>query len=364
GYNDNLVGGHPAADVLDPVSSKHPIVLFHSSGHRSVANTMAMREAGITDETADPPGGEIVRGKSGGATGEFLERVPEMVSLLERFPQADQRATKEAFQREFRMFARNGITSIADAGATPEQLNHYRSIMTEGMPVRIYAMVSDAHLPWVMENRGTPGWSDSALKIDTIKLFHGNSLSGRTAWLYKPYVHDPEYYGIPPGRSQKDLNELVQRIHNAGLQLAIHANGDREIDMVLGAIENAQAKNPRPDHRHRIEHGSVVNARILERFLTAKVSLAPHSYVLNHGEKMEEYGEHRWDWMHTNKSALDLGIPVGGNSDHSVSPPNVMERVQSMVTRRARSNGKIYGAAQRVTVHDAFWIWTMGSVYL
>ena len=98
--------------------------------------------------------------------------------------------------------------------------------------------------------------------------------------------------------------------------------------------------------------------------LAADVSLAPHSYVLNHGEKMEEYGEHRWDWMHANKSALDLGIPVGGNSDHGVSPPNVMERVQSMVTRRARSNGKVYGAAQRVTVHEAFWIWTMGSAYL
>ena len=364
GYNDNLVGGHPAANVLDPVSPEHRVVLLHSSGHRSVANTMAMSEAGITDETPDPPGGEIVRGQNGGATGEFLERVPEMGSLLGRLPRADELATKEALQREFRMFARNGITSIADAAATPEQLNHYRLIIAEGMPVRIYAMVSEAHLPWVMENRGTAEWADSAVKIDAIKLFHGNSLSGRTAWLYEPYDHDPEYYGIPPGRSQEDLDELVQRVHDAGLQLAIHANGDREIDMVLGAIENAQANHPRRDPRHRIEHGSVVNARILERMLAANVSLAPHSYVLNHGEKMEEYGEDRWDWMHANKSALDLGIPVGGNSDHGISPPNVMERVQSMVTRRARSNGKVYGAAQRVSVQEAFWIWTMGSAYL
>ena len=364
GYNDNLVDGHPAANVLDPLSPDHLVVLLHSSGHRSVANTPAMNAAGITDETPNPPGGEIVRDQSGRATGEFLERIPEMGSLLARLPQADEPATQEAFQREFRMFARHGITSIADAGVTPEKLNQYRSIIADGMPIRIFAMVSDSHLDWLVANRVTSEWASSPIKIDAIKLFHGNSLSGRTAWLYEPYTHDPDYYGIPPGRSQKDLDALVQRIHDAGLQLAIHANGDREIDMVLEAIENAQAHNPRPDPRHRIEHGSVVNARILDRMLAANVSLAPHSYVLNHGEKMEEYGEQRWNWMHANKSALDLGIPVGGNSDHGVSPPNVMERVQSMVTRRARSNGKVYGAAQRVTVHEALWIWTMGSATL
>jgi len=134
--------------------------------------------------------------------------------------------------------------------------------------------------------------------------------------------------------------------------------------MVLTAFEAAQAANPRKDARHRIEHASVVNQKILDRIKRDEIAIAPHSYELNHGEKFEEYGAQRWEWMHPNKRALDMGIHAGGNSDHPVSPPHVMQRIESLVTRRARSNGKVYGPGQRISPDQAIGLWTMGSAYL
>ena len=154
----------------------------------------------------------------------------------------------------------------------------------------------------------------------------------------------------------------MRRVHEAGFQLAIHSNGDREIDMVLDALEAALKASPRDDHRHRIEHCSIVNPRILERIKRLGVVLALHSYVYEHGDKMEAYGPPRWKMMHVNRTALELGIPVAGNSDAPVSAPHPMLRIQSMVTRRS-AEGKVYGPEQRVTVEQAIRIWTHGSAF-
>jgi predicted amidohydrolase YtcJ len=212
------------------------------------------------------------------------------------------------------------------------------------------------------------GFGDEHLRVGAIKFFHGNSLSGRTCWLYEPYeVINPktgkkDYYGIRPGRSQEDLDKLVYDIHAAGFQVACHSNGDREIDMVLDAIEKALQKLPRSDHRHRIEHCSVVNPGILDRVKSLGVVLALHSYVYDHGDKMEDYGPKRWPMMHPNRSAVEMGIVVAGNSDSPVSAAEPLLRIQSMVTRKT-AEGKVYGPEQKVSVETAIRIWTMGSAH-
>jgi predicted amidohydrolase YtcJ len=365
GYYDNLVGGHPDAKTLDAVSPDHPVILTHSSGHRSVVNSRALAEAGVTRDTPDPAGGGFGRDKAGDPTGIVLERASGAFSAVRaRAPKADPEALREGYMREFRTFVSHGITSIGDAGANPDKIAIYRDLLRAGMPVQIYAMLRADHIDWLIQNQNAPEWRQPGLTLRSIKLFHGNSLSGRTAWLYEPYAHDPTYFGMPPRMSQAELNAVVQRVHDAGLQAAIHSNGDREIDMVLNAFDAAQASKPRADARHRIEHASVVNPAILNRIKRAGVAVAPHSYEINHGEKFEDYGAHRWNWMHPNKSALDMGIPAGGNSDHPVSPPIVMERIESLVTRRARGNGKVYGENQRLSADQAIFLWTMGSAHL
>jgi len=158
------------------------------------------------------------------------------------------------------------------------------------------------------------------------------------------------------------LDKLVYDIHEAGFQVACHSNGDREIDMILDAIEKALQKLPRSDHRHRIEHCSVVNPGILARVKRLGVVLALHSYVYDHGDKMEDYGPRRWPMMHPNRSAVEMGIAVAGNSDSPVSAAEPLLRIQSMVTRKT-AEGKVYGPEQKVSVKAAIRIWTMGSAY-
>ena len=365
GYNDNLVGGHPDARTLDVASPDHAVILVHSSGHRSVVNSRALAEAGVTRETPDPEGGQFERNAMGDPTGIVLERAAGAFSKVrEKAPQASPADIREAYMREFRGFAAYGITSIGDAGLSPEKLEVYRDIINAGMPVQIYAMLRAESVGWLLENREDSSWSLPGLTMRAVKLFHGNSLSGRTAWLYEPYANDPGYYGLPPRMSQSELNAIVKQVHDAGLQAAIHSNGDREIDMVLAAFAAAQDANPRQDARHRIEHASVVNQQILDRIKRDSIAIAPHSYELNHGEKFEEFGSHRWELMHPNKRALEMGIPAGGNSDHPVSPPHVMQRIESLVTRQARSNGKVYGPGQRISPDEAIYLWTMGSAFL
>jgi len=199
------------------------------------------------------------------------------------------------------------------------------------------------------------------LRARSIKLYHGLSLSGRTARLYEAYADRPGYFGLEPQRSQAELNDLIAEIHEAGFQVGVHANGDYEIDMVLNAISHAVGNSGR-ENRHRIEHGSVVNEKILARMKKLGVVLAPHSYVYEKGPMLEAYGEQRWDRMFANASTFEHGIPNAGNSDFPVSGLDPMLRIQSLVTRKSR-HGKVYGPSQRLSVDQALRAYTMGGAY-
>jgi predicted amidohydrolase YtcJ len=188
------------------------------------------------------------------------------------------------------------------------------------------------------------------------------SLSGRTCWLSEPYLDKAGGYGIPPAWSQNDLDALILAIHKAGFQAAVHSNGDREIDMVLTAMERAQERSPRHNARHRIERASVALPPLLERAKNLGMVLALHSYIYEHGDKMEPYGAYRWGLMHPNRSALDIGISVAGTSDYPVSAAEPLLRIQDLATRRS-AEGKVYGPQQIITPEEAIAVWKLGSAY-
>jgi predicted amidohydrolase YtcJ len=223
-------------------------------------------------------------------------------------------------------------------------------------------MLSGGNISGLAERLKSNPPTDSMLRLGTIKIYHGNSLSGRTCWLTDPYVDRPGYYGVAPSRSQIKLDDLVWRIHSAGLQMACHSNGDREIDMVLTAIEQAQARMPRPDARHRIEHCSVVRQDLLERIKRDGVVIVPHSYEWEHGDKLASYGEKRWEWMFPNKRGIDMGIPVAGHSDSPISAADPMLRIQCLLMRTS-AEGIVIAASQRMSAAAALRIWTVGGAY-
>jgi len=369
-YQDTKLGRHPTRVDLDAVSTEHPIVIMHSSGHMGVANSRALAIAGITRETADPPGGAFDRDEGGEPNGICREAALKWV--MSKMPPRPPSREEALAEIDFftRKFLSEGITSVADAKVDPMLIRLYQDALEAGKlnGVRVYMMIEDAYLDGLRSLSLRTGFGDERLRIGAIKIFHGNSLSGRTCWLSEPYeMINPEtgeldYYGIPPDRSQEELDELVFAAHKAGFQCAIHSNGDREIDMVLDAYEKALGKLPREDHRHRIEHCSVATPAILERAKRLDIVLVLHSYIYEHGDKMEAYGERRWPMMHPNRSAHELGIPVAGSSDSPVSGAVPLLRIQSMVTRTT-AEGKTYGPEQRVTAEQAIRIWTLGGAY-
>jgi predicted amidohydrolase YtcJ len=148
----------------------------------------------------------------------------------------------------------------------------------------------------------------------------------------------------------------------AGLQSCIHSNGDREIDIVLDAYEAALKEAPRTNHRHRIEHCSIVNEAILKRIKALDLVIAPHSYLYEHGDKMVNFGSSRWDWMLPNRSLIDQGTVVAGNSDYPISAAVPLWRIHDMVNRTT-AEGKVYGPKQCCTVDQAIRAFTLGSAY-
>lgn len=356
-YDDVKLGRHPNRHDLDQVSTEHPISISHASGHVIAVNSYVLQISGITKETKDPPGGSFDRDPDGTPNGVIREAARRLLKNGEdsrvRIP-PDQEI--KGLLQCFRNYSERGITSVGIAGGSQGSFKNIEAIRDAGNPVRVNFMFSEA------SSKDAKAFADDHLRVGTIKVFHGNSLSGRTCWLSEEYSDRPGYFGIPPARSQDQLDQLFQRLHDAGWQIATHSNGDREIDMVLTAIERAQAKNPRPDARHRIEHASVMNQSLLDRAKKDGVILVFHSYMWEHGDKLASYGEKRLRMIHPYRTALDMGIHVAGHSDSTVSAADPLLRIQDMVTRKG-SNGIAYGPNQRISVEEAIRVWTQDGAY-
>jgi predicted amidohydrolase YtcJ len=372
-YDDTALGRHLDRRDLDRVATQRPVLAWHASLHLMAVNSVALDTAGIDRDTPDPDDGFFYRDEEGRPTGLLGERAALAALVTERQPTplvddlTSARAGLEAF---YRQALRLGITSFTDALVPPELVLAYlltppqaagirANLMFDGESLRAAIRIMQLH-----DLLAFTGWrplDGPWLRARGVKIFHGLSLSGRTARLHEPYADRPGYFGLDPQRSQAELDALVAEIHDAGFQAAIHANGDYEIDMVLDAIEKA-AGAADAGRRHRIEHGSIVNERILARMRALGVVLAPHSYVYEKGPMLDAYGEKRWDWMFPNASTFEYAIPNAGNSDFPVSGLDPMLRIQSLVTRTSRQ-GRSYGARQRLSVEQALRVYTLGGAY-
>ena len=367
GYNDVFLGRHPNRHDLDKVSTTEPVIITHGSGHITVVNSFVLNEAGITRDTADPPGGALDRDPDGTPNGVVRESARGLLSR----GRLDQQALRIAMPHDqeiqgylncFRQYSARGITSAGIAGGSPSTFRLMQELRDLGNPVRVGFMFSAGSFDELQAAGVERGLGDDRLRITALKTFQGNSLSGRTAWLSQPYSDRPGYFGIPPARSQEQLDADYEKWWNAGWQVATHSNGDREIDMVLTAIERAQAKSPRPDARWRIEHASVMNQAMLDRAKKEGVILVFHSYMWEYGEILASYGPERLAMMHAYRTAIAMGIPVAGHSDSPVSAAYPLRRIQDMVTRKD-SSGVLRGENQRISVEEAIKVWTLAGAY-
>jgi predicted amidohydrolase YtcJ len=365
GYNDVLLGRHPNRHDLDKVSTTQPVIITHGSGHITVVNSFVLNQAGITKATADPPGGALDRDLDGTPNGVIRESARGLLSRSDHQSlRIDMPHDQEiqGYLNCFRQYSARGITSVGIAGGSPTSFRLMQELRDLGNPVRVGFMFSAGSFDELQSAGIQRGLGDDRLRITALKTFQGNSLSGRTAWLSQPYSDQPGYFGILPARTQEQLDADYEKWWNAGWQVATHSNGDREIDMVLTAVERAEAKNPRPDARWRIEHASVMDQALLDRAKKDGVILVFHSYMWEYGEILASYGPERLSMMHAYRTAIDMGIPVAGHSDSPISAAYPLRRIQDMVTRKD-SSGVARGDNQRVSVDEAIKVWTLDGAY-
>lgn len=368
-YNEYKLGGQPTRDLLDQASTDHPILITHASGHVSAANSYLLRLSGIDRRTQDPPGGALERGTDGEPDGLIKESARKLLTHDASIepPKPSAAEELEGYRLYFRQLLASGLTSIGDCWTTPAKVKMYQTLVSEHFPMRFNCYIGMDYLDQVLDGR-IPRLSGNYLRIEGIKIFHGNSLSGKTCWLYEPYdTVNPrtglrDYYGIPPARSQASLDSLVLKIHRAGLQIACHSNGDREIEMVLTAYEHAQHTDPRPDMRHRIEHCSITNQGILDRILRDSVVPVFHSYANELGDQLRVYGPKRLAMIMPTRTATDMGIVWAMHSDYPISRFEPMKRLDGAVNRKAPS-GIVIGDNQRIGVEEAIKAFTVGGAY-
>lgn len=368
GYNESKLGGEPTTTHTDKATGDHPVIIVHASGHKSAANSYLLRLNHITKETKDPQGGAYDRYPDGTPDGICKEAAEQGLTTAKgvvQWPKMGRAREIELYKRYFDHLHSFGITSIGDAGVDTAKLNIYKALAADGYPMRFNVMISERWLPLIL-NGTIKKINTNTLRVMSVKTFHGNSLSGKTCWLSEPYEHyNPDgsenaYYGIPPKRTQQELDSVFLAIHKAGWQICVHSNGDREIAMVLTAMERAETTGNPLQIRDRIEHCSVSNDSIIMRIKRLQVVPVLHCYINELGGLLGPYGKERLNKMFATRSFLEAGVLPALHSDAPISNYDIRQRWESAVLRKA-PDGTVLGPDQRIDAEDALTMLTKGG---
>jgi predicted amidohydrolase YtcJ len=347
---------------IDALVPDHPVAISHRGGHTSVYNSMALAMAGVTSETPDPPGGRFYRDSNGALTGLVAGPARSVFnSLIPSDSTREQR--KDGVKLITELMTKSGLTSVHQTGASRNDMLAYQDARAEGnMRFRMYLFPRGQLFNDLVNAGVRSGMGDEVFRIGAVKFTADGSASERTMRMSTPFEGRPDDYGLLY-MTEEEIHESVENAHRNDFQVAIHANGDVTIEMVLNAYQRVQELWPRKNPRHRIEHCSLVNPELLTRIKNLGVIPAPfYTYIHYHGNKWVEYGEEKMRWMFAHRSFLDYGIPVAPASDYTPGPYEPMMAIQSMVTRKD-FDGRIWGPNQRITIDEALRICTMNGAY-
>ncbi len=350
---------------LDEASPDHPAWVRHIGGHMSTTNTVGLKLAKLTKGTPDPVGGRFGHDPLTGELNGVIYETAQGIFTRGKTPLMPPPTVEEdrAAIKWVCGYANSlGLTSFTEASTDGLMFRAYQAAYAAGeLTARAYLLLPVDNLDHLIAIGLRTGMGDDMLRVGAIKILGDGAIAGRTAYLSEPYTGTRDDYGIL-AIDPEYLEERVMTAHRAGFQIGVHANGDRTINMTLDAYEKAMQAYPRPDPRHRIEHGTVVNPEIIARMKKLGVVVLPFgSYIYYHGEKMKYYGS-RISMMFAHGSFLKNGIIVGGSSDYTCAPFPPLAGIQACVTRRSHT-GEELGPEQKISVGQAIWVYTMGSAY-
>jgi predicted amidohydrolase YtcJ len=386
GWDHTLWGGQwPTRQDLDEVAPRHPVFVTRVDGHVSWANSLALERAGITRETRDPEGGELLRDAEGVPTGILKETAAGLVGR--HVPQPSREEKLRALELALAEARRYGITSVNDAVSGYDTLELYRELLAKDrLTVRVAEWLS---FETPVEELKRQRDEFNALKVDPLRIritalkgFVDGTLGSRTAAMLAPFADDPANSGIPR-RPPEELNRMAQERAAAGFQLTLHAIGDRANRMALDAFGTAIKQNPAvitglpqmdvgssvtvSSPRHRVEHAQVVSPADFARFreLGVVASMQPSHAISDKRWAQERLGEYRVLGAYSWHTLRAHNVRVAFGTDWPVEPISPYLGLFAAVTRQSTDMEPAGGwwPQERISIADAVRCYTAEPAY-
>ena len=337
---------------LDKVSPHNPVFLDRVCGHIGVANSRALEIAKIDKETAASWDELVDRDpKTGEPTGILREQINDMVWNL---PEPSGRDLLNACSSACVQAVKAGLTSVHWFAYKPNEIYALQKLKRRNqILLRVHVVVPMEYFD-IFRNKG---FADPFLKLECVKIFADGSLGARTAALRQPYADEPSTRGML-NHSQKELKTMIKTVNEADFQIAIHAIGDLAISEALKAFKEALGEATIRKRRHRIEHVSVLNPRLIKQIkaLGLMVCIQPH-FVLSDFWVSNRLGQERARWTYPFKSLIENGILAAGSSDAPAEPVSPILGIWAAVTRESFPE-------ERISVAEALKAYTINAAYM
>lgn len=357
----------PRKEWIDEFSKDTPVFVSRMDYHMALANSKALALAGITKDTQDPPGGEIVRDTdSGEPTGILKDKAMDYVYNV--IPTPTDEEFEKAIDVAMNHAKKYGVTSIHDI----TYKNHFRALQNAAknnkLTARIYSRLPIDHCEEMIKNEFMYSFGSDKLKIGSMKAFADGSLGSSTAWFFDPYSDNAESCGLPmdimtDGRFEK----WALKCDKNKLQLSVHAIGDRAISEVLDVFEKIEEVNPSWDRRFRIEHAQHMAKDDFARCRKLKVIISAQPYHLydDGGWAIDKIGVDRMNRTFAFKSFIDAGVTITFGSDWSVAPLNPMTGIYAALTRKTLNGSYPDGLIpeEKITLEEAIKCYTINGAY-
>ena len=368
------VEGVPLHASLDGVSPRNPVILEHASGHASFVNGAALRLAGVTRDTPNPAGGEIVKDSTGEPTGLLKESAQGLMSRARAKLPHLTKAEEEARFRQIVKLAGDdalskGVTSFQDAGSNFATIDGFKQLAREGkLPVRLYVMVrfeADSTLDAKLDSYRMSEFANGMLTVRSIKQQIDGALGSHGAWLLEPYTDLPSSAGLTL-KPVPAIEATARIAMKHDFQVNIHAIGDRANREVLDVYERIFRDNPnKHDLRWRIEHAQHVDPTDVPRFKQLGVIASMQGvHIISDapwvpkrlGEERARRTSYLW------RSFMDAGVIVTNGTDTPVEDVDPIMSFYGSVTRKAR-DGVVFVPEQRVTREEGLRAYTLNNAY-
>jgi len=362
--HENWGGELPHRDWIDALTPDHPVAINRLDGHMMLANSAALAAAGIDADTPEVSGGTIVRDADGRPTGVLKDNAMNLVWAVIPTPGAE--LADRALDAAMAHLLAQGVTTAHDMGNWSNLEIFERAQARGALAMRLYACVQLPGWERLRDRIAERGRGDSWLRIGCLKAMVDGSLGSHTAAFHEPFTDAPEDTGL----LVNDADELygwAAGADAAGLQVNVHAIGDRAIDLQLDILERVTAWNGERDRRFRIEHAQHPTAEAIEQFADLGViaSMQPY-HAIDDGRWAEKViGPERARTTYAFRSFIDAGVVLAFGSDWFVAPPTPIEGIYAAVTRRTLDGANPDGwvPEQKITVEEALRAYTLAGAY-